>query len=244
MYSERIVDPPNGQLPQQVIIFFHGYGSSGESMAQHVGGLLAPHLQTARIYCPNGSILLGQDQDGNRYHSWFDVSDVLDNPDCDVVAPRAHQEALDAQKYIDDVLRREGISEDRLIIAGFSQGGTMAFYSALLRTSEVAGVYCLSGGALDRLTQPVSKPPVGLLAGEREHQDYSGYPMAQKTRAQLDAQGFRVDCAVLPGQGHDISPEAVKLLAHLTHFLTPKEPRGAPSLEKANKNSGLKPPAP
>ncbi|HCS23333.1 MAG TPA: hypothetical protein PLW48_04675 [Alphaproteobacteria bacterium] len=241
MYSESISDPPNGQRAEQVIIFFHGYGSSGESMAQHVGGLLAPHLQTARLYCPDGPIVLGTDSEGKTYHSWFDVSDVLDNPDCDKVAPRAHQAALDAQKYIDDVVRREGISEDRLIIAGFSQGGTMAFYSGLLRTSEVAGVYSLSGGALDRLTQPVSKPPVGLLAGERENQDYSGFPMAQKTRAQLDAQGFRVDCAVLGGQGHEITPEAVKLLAQLTHFLTPKEPRpSAP--ENGNKNKGFRPP--
>lgn len=243
MYSETVVEPPSGQRPEQVIIFFHGYGSSGASMARHVGGLLAPHLQTAKLYCPDGPELLGTDQDGNRYHSWFDVSDVLDNPDSDTVAPRARQAALAAQSYIDDVIRREGISEDRVIIAGFSQGGTMAFYSGLLRASEVAGVYCLSGGALDRLTDPVSKPPVGLLAGEREHQDYSGYPMAEKTRAQLDAQGFRVDCAVLGGQGHDISPESVKLLAQLTHFLTPKEPRPPAQPEKENKNKGLKPPA-
>jgi phospholipase/carboxylesterase len=244
MLSDVVVDPPNGQRPEQVIIFFHGYGSSGASMAQHVGNLLAPHLQSAKLYCPDGPILLGTDSEGRSYHSWFDVSDVLDNPDCDVVAPRARSAALAAQQYIDDVIRREGISEDRVIIAGFSQGGTMAFYSGLLRTTEVGGVYCLSGGALDRLTDPVSKPPVGLLAGGQEHQDYSGYPMAERTRAQLDAQGFRVDCAVLGGQGHDISPESVKLLAQLTHFLTPKEPRPPVQPEKENKNKGLKRPSP
>lgn len=244
MFSDVVVDPPNGQRPEQVIIFFHGYGSSGASMAQHVGNLLAPYLQSAKLYCPDGPILLGTDSEGRSYHSWFDVSDVLDNPDCDVVAPRARSAALAAQEYIDDVIRREGISEDRVIIAGFSQGGTMAFYSGLLRATEVGGVYCLSGGALDRLADPVSRPPVGLLAGEHEHQGYSGYPMAEKTRAQLDAQGFRVDCAVLRGQGHDISPESVKLLAQLTHFLTPKEPRPSAHPERDNKNKHLRPPAP
>lgn len=243
MLRDTVVNPPSGQRPEQIIIFFHGYGSSGASMANHVGNLLSSELPNTRIYCPDGPTKLGEDKHGNTYHSWFQVDDMLDNPDCDIVAQRARQASPAVQKYIDDVIKREGITEDRVIIAGFSQGGTMAFYAGLLRETEVAGVYSLSGGALDRLGTPTSKPPVALLAGENENQGYSGHPMAKAAHAQLDQQGFRTDCIVLPNQGHSITPESMRLLGQLTRFLTPDTPRPPVSAPVQNKqNQRIKPP--
>lgn len=243
MLHDVVVSPPNGQRAENIIIFFHGYGSSGASMAQHVGNLLRDELPQTKIFFPSGPITIGQDREGNTYHSWFPVDDMLDNPDNDTSAQRARMAVPQIQAYIDDVLKREGISEDRVIIAGFSQGASMAFYAGLLRDTEVAGVYSLSGGALDRLTDPVSKPPVALLAGAHENQGYSGHPMARATCDLLRDMNFKTDCIVLENQGHSITPESMRLLGQMTRFLTPDAPRPPQAdVQKANKNQQHKPP--
>jgi|GEM_PF-1171144 len=224
MLHDVVVNPPSG-CAENIIIFFHGYGSGGAAMAQHVGNLLAPHLPDTKIYCPNGPIKIGEDRDGRTYHSWFPVEDMLDDPDNDKAAARLRMAMPEIQSYIDDVLKREGIGEDRVIIAGFSQGASAAFYAGLLREMPVAGVYSLSGGALDRLTDPQSKPPVALLAGEHENQGYSGHPMARAAYGLLKDMGFKADAVVLENQGHAITPESMRLLGQMTRYLTPDTPR-------------------
>lgn len=244
MLHDVVVNPPSGRT-ENIIIFFHGYGSSGASMAQHVGTLLAPHLPDTKIFCPNAPIKIGEDRDGNTYHSWFPVEDMLDNPDNDTAAARVRSVMPDVQSYIDSVLKRENISEDRVIIAGFSQGASTAFYAGLLRDTPVAGVYSLSGGALDRLTDPQSRPPVALLAGEQENQGYSGHPMARATHDLLKDMGFKTDVVVLPGQGHSITPESMRLLGQMTRYLTPDAPRPpATEAPKTQQKQPPKPPAP
>ena len=204
-----------------VVVFFHGYGSGGAQMADHVGGKLLPQAPGCVLRCPDGPQKISE-HDGVSYHSWFDIQDILDNPSVDKVAPRAAAAAEEVNKYIDRVLQEEGIDESRLIIAGFSQGATMAYYAALMRDKPAAGVYSLSGGALRQIFNIKSKPPVALLAGEHEQNNYSGLPHAQETHGFLEAQGFRTDCVMLHGQGHDISDKAVELLANLAEILIPE----------------------
>jgi predicted esterase len=226
MLSDHSVDPKSGEKPEYLVIFFHGYGSNGELMAQHVGNLLGPLLPEARIRCPDGPIDIYKGEDGTVLKSWFELRDLIDGdkaPDTAEVAKRATVAAKETNDYINEVLAEEGIPDNRVIIAGFSQGGTMAFYTALLRDKEVAGVYSLSGGALDQLQNPVSKPPVGLVAGGNEEQDYSGKPHALKTHKVLDAAGFRTDCVIIDGQGHDISWKSMELLSVFARAVT-KEP--------------------
>ena len=224
MLFDHSVAPQNGKPPEYLVIFFHGYGSNGELMASHVGGLLGPLLPEAKIRCPDGPIEFYKMPDGKPGCSWFELRDIFDGEklpdDRSEIGRRARAAAKDVNDYIDKVLAEEGISPDHVIIAGFSQGGTMAYYAALLRDTPVAGVYALSGGALDQLGTPVSKLPVGLVAGAREEQDYSGAPHQRKMQAELDSAGFNVDCVIIPGQGHDISWKSMELLSVFTRAVT------------------------
>jgi phospholipase/carboxylesterase len=224
MLTDHSVDPKNGKPPEYLVIFFHGYGSNGALMAEHVGGLLGPFLPEAKIRCPDGPIEFYKMPDGKSGCSWFELRDLFDGDnlpeDRREIARRATTAAKEMNDYIDRVVAEEGLPEDRVIIAGFSQGGTMAFYTGLLRDSKVAGVYALSGGALDLLENPASRPPVGLVAGEREQQDYSGAPHALKVRDALDKAGFNVDCVIIPDQGHNISWKSMELLSVFTRAVT------------------------
>lgn len=223
MLKDYSVDAKSGEKPEYLVIFFHGYGSGGQQMADYVGGLLGEKLPEAKLRFPEGPIELHRDDEGHSYHSWFDIQDMVGDgkrPDPDKIGPRAAQAAEDINAYIDKVIAEEGVSPDKVILAGFSQGATMAYYAGLLRDDPVAGVYSLSGGALDRLADPKSKPPVGLVAGGEEHSDYSGNIHAQKVVKELDEAGFLTQCVLVPGKKHEISPESMDLLAAFTRIVT------------------------
>jgi predicted esterase len=49
-----------------------------------------------------------------------------------------------------------GIPHDRIVVAGFSQGGAMALYTGLQLPHQLAGVLCMSGYL------PLSEPASGL----------------------------------------------------------------------------------
>ena len=228
------IDTTDGKTPPEyLVVFLHGHGSSGGAMSEYAGGLLAPLLPHAKIIFPDGPMsavpenlmhMLGGAKE-SPYRSWFDMRDIIDKnsidtADRDKIGQRATAAATAINAYVDAVAQKEGVPLDHVIIAGFSQGGTMAYYSGLLRVTEIGGVFCLSGGALDRLGTPQAKPPIGIAAGELETQDYSGAPHARKVFAQLEREGFYADCAIITGKKHEISPKSMELLSAFTRAVT------------------------
>lgn len=225
-------DAYNGEKPEYLVIFMHGYGSSGHLMEQYVGDLLGPLLPEAKLRFPDAPVQMGWNN-----HSWFELRDVIDSDNLETirkaVVDRAPQTAKDLNDYIDRVMQEDGIPPERVIIAGFSQGGTMAFYTGLSRDNPVAGVFAISGGALDLIPDIQSKPPVTLVAGELEKQDYSGAPHAERTAEFLKRLQFSVETHIIPKQKHETSPKSMQLLADFTRAAAkkaaPKPPGPRPS---------------
>ncbi len=224
MLTDHSVDPKSGRKPEYLVIFFHGYGSNGALMAGHVGKLLGPELPEAKIRCPDGPVEIGA-KDGQALRSWFEIRDQIENgksPDRDEMAKRATAAAKEMNDYITKVIAEEGIAEDHVILAGFSLGATMAYYAGLLRDTQVGAVYALSGGVLEKLTSPKSKPPVGLVAGGEDTVSYSSAWHTEQAFEALKAASFRTDCVIIPGQGHDISWKSMELLAVYARNATAK----------------------
>jgi phospholipase/carboxylesterase len=237
MIHDYAREPLSGKRPDTLVVFMHGYGSSGHLMEQHAGNLLSALLPDAKLRFPDGPVKMGWDN-----HSWFELRDIADNKDFDAVRHavqnRAPAVARELNDYISRVAAEDGIPEDRIVIAGFSMGGTMAFYTALSRDTEVAGVFALSGGALDRIPDVRSKPPVKLAAGELERQDYSGAPHAVHVNAVLQQKGFVSEVEIIPGQEHDFSPAAAALLADFVKKVA------APAIPAPRRAARMKPPSP
>lgn len=224
MINDYIREPHSGKKPEYVVVYFHGYSSSGSLMEQYAGDLLGPLLPEARLRFADAPVQMGWDN-----HSWFELRDIV-NQDLrddvlhDIVSERAAKTAKEVNEYIDRVMKEEGFSEDRIILAGFSQGGTMAFYTGMMRDKPVAGVFSLSGGALDHVPDIRSKPPVMLAAGAQEQQDYSGEPHAKKTCAFLKAQKISAECRILPDQEHKITLKSMELLRDFARKMVSKSP--------------------
>jgi len=204
-----IVQPHNGGAPETLVIFLHGFASGGEETAETIRRELAPRLPSAKFICPDASL------SENGCRSWFQVGDMLDGPDGAKAAARAAAAAPAINAYIDGVLKAENMPASRVVIAGFSQGASMAFYAALQREAPVRGLFCLSGGGLDRIENPASKPPVLLAAGEYETGNYSGMPQVESALQKLKTLGFTAGDYCVRGQEHALNRET---LAAFTFF--------------------------
>ena len=114
--------------------------------------------------------------------------------------------------FIDQQLDRWGLSADKLILIGFSQGTMMSLFAAPRRETSVAGIVGYSGRmeSPDLLATEIrSKPPVVLVHGDSDELlAVSEMETAAKT---LEENGIPVATHVRPGLGHAIAEEGIRI---------------------------------
>src|SRR3954469_3810510 len=102
MLKDHVINPASGDPPEYVVIFFHGYSSTGEKIAEAIRESLPEKMAGVKFRCPDAPIVI--DPEYNRGRSWFDVEDMLNSPDSNKAAQRARAALADVQEYIDRVV--------------------------------------------------------------------------------------------------------------------------------------------
>jgi phospholipase/carboxylesterase len=115
-----------------MLLLLHGYGSNEEDL---IG--LAPHLDS-RLFCASARAPYSLDFGG---YAWFNIERGPEGVSFDFAEA---VESLGQVFALVDALVAEHRSE-RVFIAGFSQGASMALSAALKRPASFAGVAALSG---------------------------------------------------------------------------------------------------
>jgi len=198
--------PASGRTGQ-VVVFLHGYGADGNDLLG-LADPLAPHLPDTVFLAPNAPERCTVNPMG---YQWFPIP-WLDGSSEEEAMTGMQSAAADLDAYLDGVLADEGITPDRLVLVGFSQGTMIALHVAPRRAAPVAGLVGFSG----RLMQPdlladevVSRPPVLLLHGD---QDDVVPPQSLPDAANaLTAAGFEVFAHVMKGTAHGIAPDGLSV---------------------------------
>lgn len=122
------------------MIWMHGLGASNKDMAGLVDALNLPELPLRHIclQAPSRAVTINA---GIKMPAWYDiVGDKLNDREDKVgilASDRLIHAAIEEQEG-------QGISSSKIFLAGFSQGGAMALYSALHHQKYLAGVVSLS----------------------------------------------------------------------------------------------------
>jgi len=192
-----------------LVVFLHGYGAN----AQDLLGLadpLAPHMPDTVFVAPDAPEHCAGSPMGFQWFPipWIDGSSEEDS------AAGMERAVGDLNAYLDTVMQQEGISADKTILFGFSQGTMMALYVAPRRSEAVAGVVGFSG----RLMSPelledeaVVKPPVLLVHGDQD--DVVPPASLPEAADALTAAGFEVYAHVMKGTAHGIAPDGLSVAA-------------------------------
>src|SRR5436305_3953830 len=119
--------PVAGGTPIRLVILLHGLGADGNDLIglQQYWGRLLPE---AEFVSPNAPFPC--DMAGYGYQ-WFSVQDR--SPPAVLAGVRAAAPSLDA--YIDDELRKRGLTDGDAALVGFSQGTMMSLFVGLRRAT-------------------------------------------------------------------------------------------------------------
>jgi len=137
---ERITVEPKTKA-NSCVIWLHGLGDSGAGFAPVVPELGLPQNHSIRFifpHAPEQAVTINQ---GYVMRSWYDIKsmDLHNRADMDGVLASEKLVTALIQEQIDN-----GIPAERIILAGFSQGGVLSLFAGLRYPQKLAGIMALS----------------------------------------------------------------------------------------------------
>ena len=136
------IEIEHGKTPQYAVIWLHGLGADGSDFVPVVPALglaaepgirfVFPHAPSIPVTCNGGYVM----------PAWYDIVSL------DSTQRRVDEAGLvHARGLVRALIQREntrGIPSDHVFLAGFSQGGAVAYTTALTHPERLAGVIALS----------------------------------------------------------------------------------------------------
>jgi phospholipase/carboxylesterase len=127
-----------GPRPLAAVIWLHGLGADGHDFEP-----IVPELRLAkpvRFIFPHAPVRAVTINNGMRMRAWYDILQFGGGAEDEagIRASQALVEEMVAQQ------KGSGIPADRIVLAGFSQGGAIALHTGLRHNERLAGVLALS----------------------------------------------------------------------------------------------------
>ena len=183
-----------GDSPSASVIWLHGLGANGFDFLPIVDELAVTRLPPTRFIFPHAAEQPVTLNGGYVMPSWYDIIGLYQD------APEDEAGIRTSVAYLDRLIEHEiqrGIVPQRIVLAGFSQGGNIALNGALRYPQPLAGALILSSylGLKDCLTQEASTTnrtlPIFMAHGTAD--DIVPYALADGSRAILTKLGYRVE---------------------------------------------------
>jgi len=195
------------EAPIAVVIWLHGLGADGHDFEPIVPELRLPNDLPVRFVFPHAPEMPVAAFGGQRARAWFDfgAGGGADLPGLKKSVRRIHDLV---QNEIDD-----GIPADRILLAGFSQGGVLALQTALYYPKPLAGILALSTFLADAeglgsdKTAVNAQIPILMCHGQQD----AVLPIAlgRSASASLQGAGYELEWREYP-MGHEVCLEEIQ----------------------------------
>ncbi|WP_024850415.1 alpha/beta hydrolase [Hydrogenovibrio kuenenii] len=136
-----IVVEVGSKAPEACVIWLHGLGADGHDFEGVLPQLDLPEEAAIRFVFPTAPVQPVTVNMGSPMTAWYDIShpNLLIETDWQGI----EQSVASVHRMIDEQLAK-GIPHEKILLAGFSQGGVVALYAALTFPARLAGVMALS----------------------------------------------------------------------------------------------------
>ena len=179
--------------PDCAIIWLHGLGADGHDFEPIVGQLNLPDSVRARFIFPHAPIQAVSLNKGEYMPAWYDIYSL--DPYSKEDAQGIFSIKLEIDTLIDQQVKA-GIQAQRIVLAGFSQGGALSLYVGLRYLRRLAGLLAMScylplHQQLQGYAAPTDRSlPIFLAHGESD--EVVTLALAQQTHKLLEQHGFDV----------------------------------------------------
>jgi phospholipase/carboxylesterase len=204
------VEINTGPNPQAAVIWLHGLGADGHDFEPIVPELrLAKPVRFVFPHAPVRPVTVNQ---GMRMRAWYDILQFGGGPE-DQAGIRA------SQKLLEDLIKQQPVPADRIVLAGFSQGGAVVLQTALRHPQRLAAVLALStylplNATLEAERSPANQDlPIFMAHGQ--YDDIIPLRRAEESKHILERLGYKVEWHAYP-MPHSVCPEEIE---HISQFL-------------------------
>ena len=205
---ERVVLEPASDATHSVI-WMHGLGADGHDFVPVVKELDLPRELAVRFIFPHAPAIPVTINNGMVMPAWYDIlaMDFDRREDADgVLLSTRRLEALIAQE------KAAGVPAERIVVAGFSQGGAIALHTGLRHPERLAGIMALStymvrGDTLET-ERHAANADVPILQCHGTQDPMVPCARGEAAREQLTGLGYAVDWHTYPMQ-HQVCMEEI-----------------------------------
>jgi len=195
---------------QHAVIWLHGLGASSSDFPPVVPELgLSSELSIRFIFpqAPHRAITING---GMSMPGWYDIkgADIAQREDATGMAESHEMLETLIQEQIE-----QGIPSTNIIIAGFSQGGAVAYYTAIRTEQRLAGVMALSTylpfAANAKKEQNEANLQTPFLSMHGKQDPVVSYELGKQSTATLSELGYSVEWREYPMQ-HQVVIEQIR----------------------------------
>lgn len=195
------------------VIWMHGLGADGNDFVPIVPELNLPTGHGVRFVFPNAPTMPVTINGGYVMRAWYDIISAELDKRADESGVRRSQALI--EELIADQ-RSKGIAADRILLAGFSQGGVIALQTGLRHPEKLAGIMALSTylACADSLGVEASAAnrqiPLFMVHGSMD--PVIPVALAKLSKARLETHGYKVEWHEY-GMPHSVCAEEIDDIA-------------------------------
>lgn len=204
------VEPSRGRANASVI-WLHGLGADGHDFEP-----IVPHIQLAdgldvRFVFPHAPKLPVTINGGMVMPAWYDILEMSIERSVDEA--QLKQSAAWVHALIEHEIER-GIAAERIVLAGFSQGGAVAYEAGLTFPKKLAGIMALSTylATKDTLVAEAVQAQTPILVQHGNQDPIVPVTLGQMATEWLEAKGYSVQYQTYP-MAHQVSGSQIADIA-------------------------------
>jgi phospholipase/carboxylesterase len=195
--------------PDAAVIWLHGLGADGHDFEPIVPEIVRPGERAWRFVFPNAPVRPVTINGGMSMRAWYDIKGLDRKAAEDLAGFR------DTDAQIRQLIAKEGargIPTERIVLAGFSQGGAVSLYTVPRFPEKLAGIMALScylpgRGSFGAERAPANDAtPIFMAHGQSD----ATLPivMGLQSRDWLRSQGYQVEWHDYP-MPHAVCPAEI-----------------------------------
>ena len=208
------VEIETGSPPRAAVIWLHGLGADGHDFEPIVPELrLKQAVRFVFPHAPERPVTINQ---GMRMRAWYDILQFGGG--------REDDKGIHAsQALIVKLIEEQPVPPEKIVLAGFSQGGAIALQTALRYPKRLAGVMALSTYLPLAATLPAERAAanaeVPIFMAHGQFDDLIPIDRARRSRELLERLGYPVTWKDYPMPHSVCAPEIGDIASFLATIL-------------------------
>ncbi|MEQ8312847.1 MAG: carboxylesterase [Gammaproteobacteria bacterium] len=201
------IEYPQGAAVDAAVIWLHGLGADGNDFAPIVPQLNLPADAGTRFIFPHAPSIPVTINNGFVMPAWYDIKQL------DIDRHVDEGQLKQSAQWVHDLIDREierGVAANRIIVAGFSQGGAVSFEAGLTYPETLAGIMALSTYFATAATIEINpvQNTLPILICHGTHDPVVPEALGRKSVATLQNLGFQPEYESYPME-HAVCPDEI-----------------------------------